>query len=243
MQTVTGRCRYSLKSALDSLKKSCTLLAVCAVPVMITLLVQPADAGVPCAATSSREMKIGGTVCADADAVFGWQGNKGTIDIRVTVRDCASQPVEGSNVRLDFLVAGDPTDELPPSVEIRINIDSELTGTTDAQGVAVWEVILGGCGRAQIDWRATADGVDLGTDSQTYCFRSHDMNGDGIVNFQDVFLYLPFSFSGTGWAGNFNCVQPVNFFDIIGFLPDLNAAAHADVSTVAVPAALGECAP
>lgn len=202
-----------------------------------------AEASIPCAATSSRVMTIGGPICSDADGIFSWQGNKSTIDIFVTVRDCASQPVEGSLVQLDFLVAGDPTDELPSNVEMRINIDSELTGITDAAGVATWELLLGGCGKVQIDWRTTASTVDLGTDSKTYCVRAHDMNGDGVVNFFDIFLFLPQYGSGLGWASNFNCVPPVNFFDVFGLLPDLNAAASASVSTAAAPVPLGECAP
>ncbi len=204
----------------------------------------PAEAGVPCAATSGRAMAIGGLhACNDADGVFSWQGNRSTIEICVTVRDCAMQPVEGSSVFLALDVAGDLTDEFSGSAEMRINIDGDLTGTTDAQGVSNWEVLVGGCGKVQIDWTATADGVELGNDTKTYCIKSYDMNGNGVVNFFDTFLCLPQYYAGTGWAANWNCTQPVNFFDLFEFLPDLNAGAQAAVSTAATPATLGECAP
>ncbi len=210
---------------------------------VITGSVSEAEAGVPCAATSGREMKIGGTACSSADALFSWHGNRGTIDIYVTVRDCASQPVGGSDVQLGFVVAGDPTDEFAASAEMRINVDSELNGTTDAAGVALFEVLVGGCGQVQIDWTATADGVELGTDSQSYCVRAFDMNGSGEVNFYDTFLCLPQYFTGVGWAADFSCVAPINFFDLFHYLPDLNSAAKAEVSMAATPAILGECAP
>ena len=58
--------------------------------------------------------------------------------------------------------------------------------------------------------------------------RSPDFNGDGTVNFLDVFAYLPELNVGNGKCGNlnFDAQGDVNFSDTIKLLSHLAAHAH-----------------
>lgn len=211
-------------------------------------LTSSAMAGLPCAAYSSASFSIGGTACADADAFFSYAGNKGTIDICVTVNDCLQSPVDTCDVRLDYGLKYDAQDELVPGANGRVCGLGSATGATDANGVVCFELLLGGGGAGVVDWTVTAEcaspEVFLAGASDTLCFRSTDFNGTGNVNFFDTFKYLPQLNAGVGYTGNMNCIAPVNFFDTFQYLPDLNAGvACAGGSVLAADgtAAIGDC--
>ncbi|MFH1679107.1 MAG: C25 family cysteine peptidase [Candidatus Eisenbacteria bacterium] len=92
---------------------------------------------------------------------------------------------------------------------------------TDGDGRAVLEVRrVGGCGSVALS--ADVNGVSL-MGSAAVIVRSPDLNGDGFVNFQDVFLYAPYLNAGTGHCGNLNgdSGEAVNFSDTVVFIPFL----------------------
>ncbi len=89
---------------------------------------------------------------------------------------------------------------------------------TDSAGRAVLEIRhLGGCGTLTL--HAFVEGVEL-VQSAAVHVRSPDLNGDGAVGFQDVFLYASFLNAGTGYCGNLNGDPNnlVNFADTAIFL-------------------------
>lgn len=122
-----------------------------------------------------------------------------------------------------------------------------LTAITDAAGEAVFSFTGGGCGCLIVDYvvDATACGgppvLCNGTDQ--FCVKSPDINGNGIVNFQDTIRYLPMLSAGTGYCGDFNCNGVVNFADTALYAPHL-AGAHACTfgsTAILVPSCLWPC--
>ena len=89
---------------------------------------------------------------------------------------------------------------------------------TDPEGRVVFDLSeAGGCGAIQ--FTATADGIAL-ADSCSAEMRSPDLNGNGLVNFEDLFLFLGLLNAGIGECGNFDGDPAgiVNFFDTSRFL-------------------------
>lgn len=89
---------------------------------------------------------------------------------------------------------------------------------TDSAGRAVLDIRrLGGCGTLTL--HAAVEGIEL-VQSAVVNVRSPDLNGDGAVGFQDVFLYASFLNAGTGYCGNLNGDPNnlVNFADTAIFI-------------------------
>ncbi|MFH1682123.1 MAG: hypothetical protein ABIH26_15955 [Candidatus Eisenbacteria bacterium] len=194
-----------------------------------------AFAGLPCAAYCSSVMefqRVSGTgfPCNQCDLVW-CPVNYEKIWIRVTVRDCLEAPVPDCEVRLDLSGLFDPNDDLvnPDQINGRICGTPSRTGTTGADGAVEFLITGGGAGRFALHWVVTAlcaePAVELAARDDTLCIKSFDFNGTGVVNFQDVFRFMPQLWAGYGYSSDWrhcNGANWVNFGESFLFAPRLN---------------------
>jgi len=219
---------------------------------MLTLVgfvaaVSTSEAGVPCPETSTLVAEVeGDRTCQNADIVWSLSSSRpmDLLFLRVTVRDCDSVPVEECDLQVEIQGWGDPQDEIEPA-KMSVCGNPSRFATTDADGAAEILVIGGGAGRIVLAWTVTANcggPIDLGTNSDTLCVKSHDLTGDLKINFFDVFKYLPQLSIGLGWSGDYICDGNINFFDTsIGeFLIAVVNANECDGFELQ-PAFLGDC--
>jgi hypothetical protein len=169
------------------------------------------------------------TVEANDDVMLRPDGlGDSTLTIKVTVRNADGDPVAG-------IPAGDVVVDL---VGTSLNGQSMIfcaggtnalqlssTAPTNADGEALFSVTnAGGC--ADVAVTATVQSVAL-TNGDVATMRSPDLNGNGVVNFQDTFLYAALLYAGTGYCGNLDGSPDgvVNFSDTVKYLPALAAGA------------------
>jgi len=195
-------------------------------------------AGLPCAAYSSAKMEFARISnlpphypCSTCDLVWAPSGTYEAMWIRVTVRDCLSDPVPSCEVRLDLSGLFDPNNDLfsPQNVNGRICGTPSRTAVTGADGAIGFLISGGGAGRHAIHWVVTAlcaePAVELATNDDTLCIKSFDFNGSGAVNFQDTFYFIPQIRAGSGYSGDFRSCSSdnsINFGDTFHFAFRLN---------------------
>jgi len=178
--------------------------------------------------------------CVTADIV--WNIGSGHHDnelvLAVTVRDTLSSPVPACSLRLDYGGNFSPHSELDTSV---YDYAGYLCGTgtdvavTDGAGAAEFRISYGGgCGTVEFVATVTATCVNpevlLATVTDTFCVRSTDINGDGTVNYIDVFDYLPQLWVASGFCADLNCNvgMTINLFDTFRLNEDLYAGANCE---------------
>ncbi|MFH1277377.1 MAG: hypothetical protein ABIK65_03245 [Candidatus Eisenbacteria bacterium] len=220
------------------MKKTLALLAV----VGCLAIAGSAFATLPCAANSSCAIEVqNGNGCTTADLRWCPAGDMDHIIIRVTVRNCLDDPLEGCVVRLDL---SGQSDAMDGTSAMGVCGTMSSTATSDANGAVAFDLTGGGCGRFVLDWTATAEcadpEVELCANSTELCAKSPDFNGDLTINFFDTFKFLPALNAGTGYCADFNCDNVVNFFDTFQFLPHLNHGGGC-VGWTLTDAALGTC--
>jgi len=208
------------------------------------IVASSAMATLPCAANSSCAIEVeNGLPCGDADLRWCPLDDMDHIIIRVTVRNCLNDPLEGCDIRLDLSGEADAQDELG-GTDMGICGTQSSTATSDANGAVAFSLTGGGCGRFVLNWTATAEcatpEVELCTNSDTLCAKSPDFNGDLQVNYFDTFKYLPQLNSGTGYCGDLQCDGIVNYFDTFQYLPHLNHGGSCTGWTLTA-AVLGDC--
>ena len=211
----------------------------------ILMMASGAMATLPCAANSSCALEISST-CADADLVWCPGDDSGDmLYIRVTVRNCLDDPLDGCDIRLDLSGEGDSQDEVAGAMAICGS--ASMTETSDINGAVEFTITGGGCGRIVLNWTATAEcatpEVELCDNSDTLCVKSADFTGDLAVNFLDTFKYLPALAGGSGYCADLSCDagdDSVNFLDTFKYLPHLAAACSCTGWTL-TPTVLGDC--
>ena len=96
---------------------------------------------------------------------------------------------------------------------------------TDIDGKATVVISGGGCACVTLQYEVTAARCGfsgpIAGEGFSFCVKSVDFNGNGVVNFFDVFKFLPLLNAGSGYCGDFNCDGKVNFFDTFVLLPTL----------------------
>lgn len=218
------------------------LLTVAALAGLL-VMASGAMATLPCAANSSCALEIS-TTCTDADLVWCPGDDSGdTLFIRVTVRNCLDDPLDGCDIRLDLSGEGDPQDEISGGA-MAICGTASRTATSDINGAVEFTITGGGCGRIVLNWTATAEcatpEVELCDNSDTLCVKSADFNGSLNVNFLDTFVYLPALNSGTGYCADLSCDGGVNFLDTFKYLPHLASSCSCTGWTLTATT-LGDC--
>ena len=164
------------------------------------------------------------------DLMLAPDGNGDSVmTIVVTVRNEQNNPVAGIPAG-DIAVLAEGVSSLGRGFHFCAG-DGETavfysTAPTDGSGettILVREA--GGCGVVTLS--ATVSGIDL-TAGAVANVRSPDINGDGVVNYFDTFLYIPMLNAATGWCGNLNGSGDgvVNFFDTAKYLPSLANGVH-----------------
>ncbi len=194
-------------------------------------------AGLPCAAYSSAGMELvrvsgTGIPCSTCDLVWAPSGNYERMWIRVTVRDCLSEPVPSCEVRLDLSGLFDPNNDLlnPQNLNGRICGTPSRTAVTGADGAVGFMISGGGAGRHALHWVVTAlcadPAVELAAHDDTLCIKSFDFNGTGSVNFQDTYYFAPAVYRGSGYSADFrHCSVSgniINFADSFIYAPRVN---------------------
>lgn len=107
---------------------------------------------------------------------------------------------------------------------------------TDANGKATVGFWGGGCGCLNIYYRGELAippiGLYFGIGQQDFCVKSPDFNGDGNINFFDIFQYLPCLGGTFCECADFTCDGVITFFDTFQLLPHLGGAHSCSGSAV-----------
>lgn len=165
------------------------------------------------------------TVSANDDAVFCPAGDLATaLAITVTARDAGGLPLAG-------IPAGDVTVDITGTSSLSGQMlfcgQAPNSGTfvsttaTNAGGeTTIYVTLAGGCG--SLDIQATISSTPI-TSPAYVSVKSVDFNGDGEINFFDVFEFLPELSAGSGTCGNLDNdgSGQVIFTDTNIFLPHL----------------------
>ena len=165
------------------------------------------------------------TISANTDLMTCPAGDgDSTLTITVTVIDGGGSPVADVPAG-DVIVDAVGVSSLGQDIEFCNGTPNTAqfvsTSPTSASGVTTIAVAnIGGCG--SITLTATVSGVSLNGNAVA-TVKSPDYTGDGLVNFFDVFEYLPMLDAASGWCGNLSNDggNVVNFNDTIKFLPHL----------------------
>lgn len=175
------------------------VFSVCAGPVQAS--------GVPCTGTSTVVPSAQGTSGCDPNiGVVCPAGDKGLIQVVVTVKDCYGTPLAGKTVdchaqpvsgTLCFCAGQNPQ-----------------TGVTNVNGEVTYNFIrFGGCGSVQ--FTAVVQGVTLGP-SVAIGARSPDITGDCLVNALDLSRF-GLIYGTADPCGDYNCDGTVNALDLSVF--------------------------
>ncbi len=151
-------------------------------------------------------------------------GDMSYFQIEVTLKDVTGAPCAFTDVRVSVDMSGQAA--VAGNNIFGCGFDAvghrDFSLTTDANGKAYAKFWGGGCGCLNIRYVATTVGFVICTGQADFCVKSPDLNGDGVVNFFDVFQYLPCLQSSYSICCDYNCDGVVNFFDTFQFLPHLN---------------------
>lgn len=158
---------------------------------------------------------------------FDLHGTGDSLVASITILDSFGVPIEGvvpDSVQLSIILNDyllwDTTgvDNLACLSETSLAVYRPLVPTNASGLTSVRVNRLGGCGTI----KAVVSALDLVSDTLSVDYNSVDLNGDGQVDFFDVFRYLPMLNSASGWCGDFTHDGVVNFLDTFKFLPAQN---------------------
>lgn len=182
--------------------------------------------------------------CPPGTNEFVWcpAGDMSLITLTIGVIDVNNNPCPGCPVQVDFRFSGTPNStNCDLWVCGTVGGMVSLAGVTNALGEVTFTFTGGGCGCVNMDWTAFTTGLVLCQSSAEFCVKSPDLTGNGTINFQDTFKFLPMLNSGQGYCGDFNCSNSVNFFDVFQYLPHLNGAHSCPGSTLPIAPCLNLC--
>jgi len=153
-------------------------------------------------------------------------GDMSYFEIEVTLIDVNNLPCANTDVRVIVSLSGRTLVAGNNLFGCGFNLAGEriFALTTNAAGKAYAKFWGGGCGCLHIEYFATTSGFVLCTGVDDFCVKSPDLNGDGFVNFLDVFQFLPCLGGLYGVCCDFNCDGTITFLDTFAFLPHLGGA-------------------
>ncbi len=170
-------------------------------------------------------------------------GDLSLISATIGVIDVGGNPCVNTTVMVNFRFTGEPT-VTANNLWVCGTTNGMVTlfGVTDALGEVTFTFTGGGCGCLMMDFNAWVGPAFVCQTQAQFCVKSPDMNGNGTINFQDTFQYLPQLNAGTGWCADFNCSNSVNFLDTFQYLPHLNGAHSCPGSVIPItPCPPGLC--